>query len=85
MTEIKLKDYYDAVAKCQKCFCEYGYDYPSKYVKKILGKRILLSGYKTNNLCPICDANYKNKPKNLKPKHLNTSETTNKRNLGDKT
>jgi hypothetical protein len=81
MSEIKLKDCYDAVAKCSKCNCEYGYDFPTKYIKKVLGRRIKLPGFKPNNLCPICDPNYKEKPKNLKPKHLNTSETTNNCNL----
>jgi hypothetical protein len=70
---IKSEDCYDAVSKCKKCKCEYGYDYPSKYVKKILGRRILLSGYKDNGLCPKCDPSFKEKPK-----ALYTSEYTDK-------
>ena len=82
---IELKDIYDKVAKYKKCNCEYGYDLPPKYIKKILGKRIKLDGYKDKGLCPMCDDDYKDKPKiktmnldkNSKPKGLYTSETTN--------
>jgi len=69
---IKLEDCYDAVAVCKKCKTEYGYDLPSKYIKKVCGKRIKLPGFKSNMLCPVCDNSYKDKPKDL-----NTSESIN--------
>ena len=62
---IKLEDCYDAVDRCKKCKCEYGYDYPARYIKKIMGRRIKLPGYKDNRLCPKCDPSYKEKPKAL--------------------
>ena len=72
---IELKDMYDEVAKCNKCNCEYGYDLPSKYIKKVLGKRIKLPGFRDSGICPFCDPNYKDKPKILKPKGLNRSDS----------
>jgi len=65
MDNIKLEEYYDAVAVCKKCKSKYGYDLPLKYIKKICGKKIKLPGYKDDGLCPLCNPSYKQKPKAL--------------------
>jgi hypothetical protein len=88
--EIKLEDCYDEVSACKKCNTKYGYDLPSKFIKFICGKRIKVPGYKDNGLCPICDPQFKEKPKALrsdgfeKPKGLYTSDSMNKHPKGDK-
>ena len=62
---IKLEDCYDGVAKCKKCGIKYGYDIPSKFKKKILGKVKIKLGYVDSGLCPNCDPQWKEKPKGL--------------------
>ena len=61
MDNIKLEDCYDGVAICKKCKVKYGYDLPSKYIKKVCGKRIKLPGFTDNGLCPLCSPDSKEK------------------------